>query len=270
MGKFDGKVVFITGGARGQGRSHALAFAAEGANVVVIDICQQMDGVRYPMATKKDLNQTVKDIESLGVGALGMVADVRSEVQVRASVEQTIERFGRVDVLCNNAGLLPLQWLEELGDAQWTPVVDTILKGSWLASKYVIPHMISQRSGSIISTGSVAALKGFSGFAHYIAAKHGVVGLTRALAVELATYGIRVNCICPGHLMSDMTRAAIEYTDQTLEEFTTFLKKTNLFPQMLEPADVTRAYLWLAADESRAITGSVLTIDNGFMQRSAD
>lgn len=270
MGQFDGKVVLITGGARGQGRSHALAFAAAGANVVVTDICGPMEGVRYPMATKNQLDETVADIEKHGVGALGVVADVRSERQIQAAVEQTIERFGRVDVLCNNAGLLPLQWLEELGDAEWRPVVDTILKGTWLASKHVIPHMMVQRSGSIISTGSVAALKGFSGFAHYIAAKHGVVGLTRALAVELAPFGIRVNCICPGHLYSDMTHAAIEYTGQTLEEFTGFLKRTNLFPQLLAPADVTRAYLWLAAEESRAITGSVFTIDNGFMQKSAD
>jgi len=270
VGEFDGKVVLVTGGARGQGRSHSLAFAAEGANVTVVDICGPMEGLKYPLGTREQLDETVADIEKLGVEGLGLVCDVRKESDVSAAVAATMEKFGRIDILCNNAGILPLHWIDELGEAEWDPVVDTILKGSWLASKHVIPHMIAQGSGCIISTGSVASLKGFSGFAHYTAAKHGVVGLTRALAVELAPHNIRVNCVCPGHLLSDMTHGTIQYTGQTLEEFTTFLKKTNLFPALLEPADITRAYLWLASDGSRSITGSVFTIDNGFMQKSAD
>lgn len=262
------KVAMITGGARGQGRCHAITFAAEGADIVVCDICEDMPELRYPLGTKEQLDTTVEAVKSLGRRAIGVKADVRSAADMKKVVDTTIEEFGKVDILINNAGIMPMTMAHEMAEEEWDAVCDTMVKGVWLGCKYVIPHMMKQKSGVILATGSVAALKGFGMMCHYVAAKHAVLGLMRALAIDLAPYNIRVNCVCPGHVDNDMTIGGAIYAGMKVEDFREWLKGTNLFPRLNQEVDISRVMLWLCSDEARNVTGATYLVDNGFMQVS--
>lgn len=268
MGQLDGKVAIIAGAARGQGRSHALLLAMEGADLVVSDICQDVEGIRYPMARKEQLDSLVDEIRRIGRRAIGLVCDVRDEGQVKAVVDACVEEFGKVDILCNNAGICPMGMIHEMPLEEMHAVIDICLKGVWLCSKHVIPHMMRQKSGSIISTGSISSLRGYAQFTHYVAAKHGVLGITRALAVELAPYNIRVNCVCPGHVDTNMTDGIALYAGMVRDDFIRWVTKSDLFPRMQYPIDISKAYLWLASEDSRNVTGIVIPVDCGFMQKS--
>ena len=212
MGKLDGKVAFITGGARGQGRSHALTFAREGADIVVCDIAEGLPTVPYPLASAEDLADTVKMVEDLDRRCLAVQADVRESEQMREVAERAIVEFGHVDILLANAGIESFGWAQDLTDEQWDEMVAVNLTGAWKSCKAVIPHMIERHTGVIVITSSIAGLKGLANQAHYCAAKHGVVGLMRGLAIELAPYRIRVNTVHPSSVDTPIIKNQAMYT----------------------------------------------------------
>jgi SDR family mycofactocin-dependent oxidoreductase len=274
MGKLDGKVALITGGARGQGRSHALTLAGEGADIVVCDVASQLSTVPYPMATEADLNETARLIEGLNRRCIAVKADVRDSSQMQAVVERALSEFGKIDILIANAGILSYAPAWELTESQWDDVLDTNLKGVWLATRAVIPCMMERHSGRIICIASAAGLHGFANLAHYTAAKHGVIGLVRALAIELAPHTITVNAVCPSVVNTDIVmnpetfRLFAGGKDATLEEVTPIFQELNLLPiPWIEPQDVSHAVLWLASDDARYVTGVALPVDAGFLTK---
>ena len=271
MGKFDEKVIFITGGARGQGRSHALELAREGATIVICDILHQLPTVPYPLATEEDLQDTVQKVKALKAECLGFKCDISKSNEIEDVVRQTIQEFGRIDGLIANAGIfsggLPA-W--ELNEDQWDESLAVNLKGVWLSCKYVIPHMLQQGSGTIVLISSMAGLEGYHNCAHYVAAKHGVIGLMRALANELAPHNIRVNAICPSTVKTESTLNQFMYDlfaggpKGSLDDLLRGMKEINLLPvDLIDPIDVTKAVLWLLSDDARYVTGLALPIDAG-------
>lgn len=271
MGKLDGKVAFVTGGARGQGRSHALALAREGADVVVCDICEDIPTVPYPLATESDLKETVRLVEETGRRAVGVKADVSRSAEVQAAVERAVQEFGHIDILCANAGVMPSgapTW--EISEERWDRNVEVLLKGVWLACKFVAPLMLGQGSGAIILTSSMAGLEGFQGMCDYVAAKHGVIGITRTLAQELGPAGIRVNAVCPTSVNTPMIQNQATYdmfsggpggTEEAMKQVLTGLQVLPI--PWIEPEDVSNAVVWLASDDARYVTGLAVPIDGG-------
>ena len=205
MGMLDGKVAFITGGARGQGRAHAVTCAREGADVIIIDILDQLPTVAYKLAAQADLDETVRQVRAHGRRALAVKADVRSQKELDAAVAAGIAEFGGIDILIANAGIWTLGSFWELTDEQWEEMIAVNLTGVWKSAKAVTPHMIGRRTGSIVIIASVNALEAGQFTAHYVAAKHGLIGLMKNIALELAPYGIRCNAISPGAVKTPMT-----------------------------------------------------------------
>jgi (-)-trans-carveol dehydrogenase len=265
------KVVLITGAGRGQGANHARAFAEAGADVAALDICAPIEGL-YDTADADDLALTVKEVEQRGRRALGLVADVRDEDAVRGAVEETLEAFGRIDVLVNNAGMAALDTIHEMSAATLDAVIDTNLKGPMHVAKFVVPQMIGRRSGKIINISSAVIGSGHAMLSHYVASKHGVVGLTRSWATELAEFEINVNAIAPATIRpgeghgSGMVRglSAVMGMDPD-EAFEVFSAQGNLPGDKwrAEMQDITDAVLFLASDNARMITGHVLHVDCG-------
>ena len=205
MGMLDGKVALITGGSRGQGRAHAITCAREGADVIIVDIAAQMSTVPYPMATQADLDETVKLAEAYDKRALAIKADVRSQQQLDDAVRHGIAEFGKIDILIANAGIWTRAPFWELTEDQWEEMIGVNLSGVWKSAKAVAPHMIERQAGSIVITSSTNGLEAGLNYAHYVAAKHGVIGLMKNIALELAPYGIRCNAISPGAIKTPMT-----------------------------------------------------------------
>jgi SDR family mycofactocin-dependent oxidoreductase len=205
MGMLEGKTALITGGSRGQGRAHAVTCAREGADVVIVDIADQLGTVPYKMATQADLDETVKLVEAYDKRALAIKADVRSSEQLDAAVAQGIAEFGKLDILIANAGIWTTAPFWELTDDQWDEMIGVNLTGVWKSAKAVAPHMIERQTGSIVITSSTNGLEAGMNYAHYVAAKHGVIGLMKNIALELAPYGIRCNSINPGAIKTPMT-----------------------------------------------------------------
>jgi SDR family mycofactocin-dependent oxidoreductase len=271
MGKLDGKVALITGGARGQGRSHALTFAREGAEVIICDIADQLQTVPYPLASTGDLADTARMVEDLDRRCLAVQADVRDSDQLQGVVEQAISEFGHIDILLANAGIEGFGEAWELTDEQWDEMIAVNLTGVWKSCRAVVPHMIERHTGVILITSSTAGLKGLAHQAHYCAAKHGVVGLMRTLAIELAPHGIRANTVHPGSVDTPIIKNQAMYTlfsggepDATLEEVTPAFRELNLLDiPWMEPQDISNAMLWLASDDARYVTGATLTVDAG-------
>ncbi|MFB6183367.1 MAG: mycofactocin-coupled SDR family oxidoreductase [Haloarculaceae archaeon] len=267
---FSGQVAFVTGAARGQGRSHAVGYAEHGADVVVTDICENMPTADYDLATREDLETTADMVEQEGQEALTIKMDVRDEAQVQAAVEQTLDEFGHIDILANNAGIWNLQFLHEMSEQQWDEMIDADLKGVWLCSKHVAQHMIERgEGGKIVSTASTAGHGASYRGGHYTAAKHGVVGLTRSFAIELGEYGINVNCVSPTGIDSPMTRGLTEkYGQEAIDELSEYTGSWNVMDEgPVEPQDVTEAYLWLSSDAARYVTGTALAVDAGLMAK---
>ena len=275
MGKLDGKVALITGGARGQGRSHALTFAREGAETIVCDVAEGLTTVPYPLASAGELADTARMVEDLGRRCLAVQADVRDSEGMRGVVERAISEFGRIDILLANAGIESFGTAWELTDEQWDEMIAVNLTGVWKSCRAVAPHMIERRAGVILITSSIAGLKGLANQAHYCAAKHGVVGLMRALAIELAPYGIRVNTVHPSSVDTPIIKNQATYTlfsggepGATLEEVTPAFRALNLLDTpWMEPQDISNAMLWLASDDARYVTGATLPIDAGLLAR---
>jgi SDR family mycofactocin-dependent oxidoreductase len=272
MGKLDGRVALITGGARGQGRSHALALAAEGAEIVVADIAADVPVLGYPMASKDQLAETVKLVEDLDRRALGLQVDARDTAQVQAAVDRTLEEFGRIDILLANHGIVDFSTVENTTDEAWNTIVDTNLTGIFKAIRAVIPPMRAAGYGRIVATSSMGARNTSPNLAHYIAAKWGVIGLVKSCALEVKDFGITVNAIAPGAVNTDLFFNQPTYSifcpdieNPTVEDFEQRMRDTNKGLNgraYLEPEHVSRAVLYLVTDDG-VITGQVMEIGLG-------
>ena len=270
MGLLDGRVVFITGGARGQGREHALWSANEGADVVVTDICANMDTVPYPLSTQAELDETVRLVEKVGGRAIGVTADVRSQRDMDDAVARAMSEFGRVDALIANAGILSLDYLWTMSERVWQDMLDVNLTGVWHTVKAVMPHMIEQRSGSIVLTSSNNADDPDETIAHYSAAKAGVIMLMKTIALEGAQYGIRCNAIKPGFINSPMTswQGMLDlyagHEGGTDEDMRHAGYSFNALPTpMQEPDASARVALFLNSDLASHVTGQHFFVDSG-------
>lgn len=275
-GRVEGKVAFITGAARGQGRSHAVRLAEEGADVIAIDICKPISSnSQIPPSTPDDLAETADLIKGLDRRVVTAEVDVRDYQALKAVVDNGIEQLGRLDIVCTNAGIgNGGQTLDKTSEDDWRDMIDVNLSGVWKTVKAAVPHLISQgEGGSIILTSSVGGLKAYPHTGHYIAAKHGVVGLMRTFAVELGQHFIRVNSVHPTNVNTPMFM-----NEGTMRLFRPDLqnpgpddlKVAAQFMHVLpigwvEPVDISNAVLFLASDESRYITGLPVTVDAGSM-----
>src|SRR6266571_5455210 len=204
--RFQDRVVFITGAARGMGRAHALAFAREGARLVLCDACRQYGSVPYPLARPEELVSVAEEIERIGRPVIAAQVDVTDLAGMQELAGRAEREFGPIDVVVANAGLYSFASSWEMSEEQWDETVDVCLKGVWITCKVCIPQMIARRSGKIICISSTAGVKGMANLAHYVAAKHGVLGLVKTLAIELAPYNINVNAVCPTSVDTAMCR----------------------------------------------------------------
>jgi SDR family mycofactocin-dependent oxidoreductase len=272
-GRVAGKVAFVTGAARGQGRSHAIRLAQEGADIIAVDIEGQIDSVPYAMSTPEDMAQTVKEIEALDRRIVATQADVRDFGAVKAAVDEGVAQLGRLDIVSANAGIFSFGTLADLEEQAWQDMIDVNLTGVWHAVKAAIPHLKAAHGGSIILTSSTAGLMAMENIGHYVAAKHGVVGLMRTLALELAPDMIRVNSVHPTSVNTDMIQNAATYAlfapdlpeaERTKETLSDRFQAMNALPiPWVETVDISNAVLWLASDEARYVTGVTLPIDAG-------
>ena len=263
------KVSFITGAARGQGRAHAVAMARAGADVALLDVCQDLPYPRYSLARPEDLATTKKLVEAEGRRAIALVADVRDAKAVEAAVATTIAELGHIDILVCNAGITDMANSWDLTEDQWDIMVDVNLKGCWLPTKYVIPHMLARgKGGRIVMTSSVAGKRGLAGLAHYAAAKHGVVGLARSLALELAPHGITVNTVHPTNVDTPLLDGMADAASLDRAEFRAAIAGNNVLPTpAVAPEDIAHAVLYLVSDEARFVTGQALAVDAGMLLR---
>jgi SDR family mycofactocin-dependent oxidoreductase len=276
MGVVEGKVAFISGVARGQGRSHAVRLAEEGADIIGFDVCQDDPSVEYPLASEADLEETIALVEKTGQQIHAVKADVRDFDAVKKVVDNGVAKFGRLDIVLANAGIMPITGEQRLSQDAWHAGIDIMLKGVHNTLFTAVPHVrAGQRGGSIVITSSTAGLvgglsDGSPGVLSYIAAKHGVIGLMRAYAVQLAGEGIRVNTIHPTGVASPMilNEAFARYV-QEFPDIAANLK--NPLPThehgMLLPEDVTENILYLLSDVGRFVTGQTVVVDAGFTAR---
>jgi SDR family mycofactocin-dependent oxidoreductase len=277
MGKLDGKVALITGGARGQGRSHAITFAREGADIVVCDLAGQIETVPYTMSNPDDLSETVKLVEEQDRRCVAMQADVRDTAQVAAVVDRAIAEFGQVDILIANAGIVAPVPLVDISDQAWSDMIETDLGGVFKSIRAVAPHMIERRSGRIIATSSMVGKTGVPGLAHYVAAKWGVIGLVKSAALEFGQYGITVNAVCPTNVDTLMIQNPAMYSlfapdikNPTRDDVIPGFTSLNALPiPWVQVQDISEGMLYLAAESGRYVTGETLTIAAGWNANNA-
>ena len=263
-GRVAGKVAFITGAARGQGRSHAIRLAEEGAEIIAVDICRDYGTVSYAMATEADLAQTVKAVEALDRRIIATQADVRDAAALKAAVDDGVAQLGRLDIVSANAGICTVQPWDEVSPAVWQDTLDTNLTGVWNTMVVSVPHLIAAGGGSIICTSSTAGIKGLPYLAPYVAAKHGVVGIARTMANELASHKIRVNTVHPTGVDTPMGTGlggleSLINRDPNLGP----IYMNTLPVEIVDPRDISNAVLFLASDEARYVTGLEFTVDAG-------
>ncbi|OCC08038.1 SDR family oxidoreductase [Streptomyces sp. PTY087I2] len=274
-GRLAGRAAVITGAARGLGRACALAFAREGADLMLLDVAGELPGVPYPLGSASQLAHTADLCRAAGSAVLTRQADVRDLAALQEAAEATEERFGRIDVLVNNAGIAAPSGrpAHEITEAEWQLMIDVDLGGAWRAIRAVGARMVGQGSGSIVNVASTAGLVGYRHFAGYVAAKHGLVGLTKAVALDYAPRRVRVNAVCPGSVRDDeamegrmLAEIARSLEVPVAEHEETFVRDQPM-NALVEPGEVAEAVLWLATDASRQVTGSVVTVDGGFTAR---
>jgi SDR family mycofactocin-dependent oxidoreductase len=269
MGRFDGKVAFITGAARGQGRSHAVRFAQEGADIIAVDLCEQIDSVTYPLATPDDLAETVSQVEALDRRIVSRQADVRDHSALAAAFQSGIAELGRVDYVLPNAGIISIGFEDPDPVQGFKDVLDTNLTGVWNTVRVALPTLVQQGTGgSIVITSSTAGLKGIGGSTGggeaYTASKHAVIGLMRNFAINYAKHNIRVNTVHPTGVATEMIMN--ETMTKILTDHPDMIGAVeNLLPvPMVEPVDISNAILWLCSDEARYVTGVTLPVDAGY------
>jgi SDR family mycofactocin-dependent oxidoreductase len=269
-GTLQGRVAFITGAARGQGRAHAIRLARAGADIIALDICAPVsDSISYPAATPDDLAETVRAVEAEGRKMLARAVDIRDDAGLRQLVADGVEQFGRLDILVANAGVLSWGRIWELTDEQWDAVIGVNLSGTWRTLRAVIPAIIEAgNGGSIVVVSSSAGLKATPGNGHYSAAKHGLVGLTNSLAIELAEFGIRVNSIHPYSIDTPMVEP-----DLMMQIFREHPQYVHSFgPMPLQPKgfmasdEVSDVVVWLAGDGAGTLTGAQIPVDKGVLK----
>lgn len=275
MQRLRGKVALVTGAARGIGRAQAVRFAQEGADIIALDLCGPVDTASCPPATPDDLRDTARAVRDAGGRVVTSIVDVRDGDALRAATDAGVEQLGGLDIACATAGIASSGGALELTEEQWCTMLDVNLTGVWQTCKAAAPHLIAGGGGALILTSSIAGLRGLVGVAHYTAAKHGVVGLMRTLAKELAPHMIRVNTIHPTNvdtpmIQNDMVRAKFrpDRENPTREEFAEAAMTMNMLPiPWVEPLDIANAALFLASDEARYITSVSLPVDAGSTQR---
>ncbi|SCL25326.1 SDR family oxidoreductase [Micromonospora inyonensis] len=269
------KVVVVTGAARGIGRATALACASEGADVVLLDVAADIDGCPYPLGTPDQLAMTAKRCAEHAVTVTSHAVDVRDGAAASAAIDETLDRFGRVDVLVNNAGLAAPAGVpvHEVSEEQWRLILDVDLDGAWRMLRLTVPSMLRTGRGSVVNIASTAGLVGYRSFAAYVTAKHALVGLTKAAALDLAPHGVRVNAVCPGSVRDDpaldgrmLAEIARALGLPVTEHERTFVadQPTN---RLVRAEDVARACVWLGSDESTDVTGAAIPVDGGFTAR---
>ncbi|HEV2738189.1 MAG TPA: SDR family oxidoreductase [Candidatus Elarobacter sp.] len=273
--RLEGKTAVITGGGRGIGRACAIAFAREGANIGLVDVCANIDGCPYPLATRSQLLATAAACRDAGASVIELEGDVRDGTRIGECIAAVAHRYGTVDVLVNNAGIVAPSGkpVHETAESEWALMLDVDLSGAWRAMRAVLPLMIEQRAGSIVNVSSTAGLVGYRYFSGYVAAKHGLVGLTRAAALDYAPLGIRVNALCPGSVRDDTAlegRMLLEIAralQLPLDGHERTFAESQPMHKLVEAHDVAAAAVWLAADESKHVTGAVIPVDGGFTSR---
>lgn len=263
--KLEGKVAVVTGGARGNGFAAAKLMAEEGADIVIADICEDMETIPYAMSTPEVMAGAVKEIEKLGRKAIGVKCDVRKASDVEAMVGKVLEVFGKIDILVNNAGNSSMMAVADMSEQEWDEVLDVHLKGTFLCSKFVVPHLIEQHSGKVVNISSVGGQRGFGLGAHYCAAKHGIIGFTKSLAMEVADHNVNVNVVCPGTVWTPMMQGVAAFFGMEDEEAKGQFLAGHLFQDReIMPEDIGRAVLWLVTEDTRCITGQSVTVDAGW------
>ena len=276
MGRVQGKVAFVTGAARGQGRSHAIRLAEEGADIIAVDLCGPIDSVdHYAPSTREDLEQTVKEVERLDRRIVARVADVRDVDALRAVTDEGAVELGGLDIVVANAGIAGFGRAHELTEQAWRDEIDINLTGVWHTAKVAVPHMLARGAGSMIFTSSVAGLRGVANVAHYVSAKHGIVGLMRSMAIELGPHHIRVNTVNPTTVDTAMIQNEGIYRlfvpdgeNLTKESVAPAFEQINTIPvPWVEAIDVSNAVLFLASEEARYISGISLPVAAGATAR---
>ncbi|WP_182347186.1 mycofactocin-coupled SDR family oxidoreductase [Tomitella gaofuii] len=268
-GRFGGKVAFITGAARGQGRAEAVKFASEGANIIAVDVCAEFDSTSYPGATRADLDETVRLVEAAGGKVVATVADTRDFDGLTAALKAGTDVFGRLDVVVANAGICSGRMSWEVSAADWQEMIDVNLTGTFNTAKAAIPYLIEQgEGGAMVFTSSESGLKGTPFTAHYGATKFGIVGLAKTMANELGEHKIRVNTVHPAGVRTGMDMSAD--MGPLLEKHASTLAPIfmNSLPyEILEPEDVADVVVWMCSDEAKYMTGVRLPIDFGNSNR---
>jgi SDR family mycofactocin-dependent oxidoreductase len=266
-GRVEGKVALITGAARGQGRSHAVRLAAEGANIIAVDICAPIPNVAYPPATPEDLEMTVKEVEAAGRRIVSAQVDTRDQAALRNAVDDGVAQLGRLNVIVANAGICIMSSWADVTPEIWRDTIDINLTGTWNTVMAGAPHLIRAGSGSVILISSAAGLKGLPFLTPYVASKHGITGLARAFAHELAEHNIRVNSVHPTGVNTPMGTGMADMTNLVAEHPRLGGMLTNSLPvELTEPSDISSAVLFLASDESRYVTALAMTVDAGNTQ----
>lgn len=275
MGLLEGKVVFVTGGSRGQGRAHAVTSAKEGADVIILDTLEQIGTVAYPMATQADIDETVRQVEALDRRIVAVTGDVRKQSDLDRAVAAGLAQFGQIDALIANAGIFSLAPAHELTEEAWDDMIAVNLTGVWKSAKAVLPHMMEQGGGSIVITSSINGIEPGANYVHYCASKFGVVGVMKTLALEYARHGIRVNSVHPGAILTPMTswqgawdmmsgKGEGQGTEaDMLEAGYAFhaLKGHGFMP----PEVIANAALWLNSELASAVTGIEVPVDAGHL-----
>ncbi|MFF8406113.1 SDR family oxidoreductase [Streptomyces sp. NPDC014846] len=276
-GALAGKAAIVTGAARGIGRACALAYARAGADLLLTDIGHDLDGVPYPLGTPGQLAHTARLCREQGPGitVITAEADVRDLDAVRTVADTALDRFGRIDVLLNNAGIAAPsgKTVHDIAPDEWGLMLDIDVSGAWRMIRSVGAAMTGRRSGSVINVASTAGLVGYRHFAGYVTAKHALVGLTKAAALDLAPYGVRVNALCPGSVRDDdaaegrMLTEIARSLEVPVEEHEETFVAAQPMNRLIEPEDVAGAAVWLGSDDARQVTGTTVTVDGGFTSR---